>query len=116
MAQDLAELFPGIDLGSRRPPGDSCVKPVGNPAAGRRRRSGSMPRKSPLANQVAELRRFVDARFGEVKAELRLLRQQRRDVGEVPVGILTRLTEIERCLKILESPKAPALTRRNPVG
>ena len=44
------------------------------------------------------------------------LRQQRRNAFELPEGILRRLVEIERCLKIIEPPKTPVLTRRHPVS
>ena len=113
---DGLELFPDIDLGTRRGSGDSCAKPIGNRNAGRRRRAVSAPRRSPLAHQVAELRRHVDTRLDQVMDELQALRQQRRNAFETPEGILRRLVEIERCLKITEPPKTPVLTRRHPVS
>ena len=113
----LELLFPpDIDLGMRRGAGDGCTKPIGNRAAGRRRRAVSAPRRSPVAHQIAELRRHVDTRLDEVMDELQVLRQQRRNAFEVSEGILRRLTEIERCLKIPEPPRAPVLTRRHPVS
>jgi hypothetical protein len=114
---DALELFPpGIDLGACLPAGDSCAKPIGPRAAGRRRRAPSRPRRSPLAHQLIELRRHLDARLDQVMDELQALRQQRRSAFELPEGILRRLVEIERCLKIVEPPKAPVLTRRHPVS
>jgi hypothetical protein len=114
---DALELFPhGIDLGARLPTGDSCANPIGRRAAGRRRRAAPTSRRSSIAYQFAELRRHLDARLDQVMDELQALRQQRRSAFELPEGILRRLVEIERCLKIIEPPKAPVLTRRHPVS
>jgi hypothetical protein len=109
------ELFSDL-LPSARANADGCAKPIGRLAAGRRRRAGPTVRRSPLAQQVAELRRHVDRRLDEVMGELQALRQQRRNAFEMPEGILRRLVEIERCLKIIEPPRTPVLTRRHPVS
>jgi hypothetical protein len=111
----LLELFSDL-LPSARANADGCAKPIGRRAAGRRRRAGPTVRRSPLAQQVAELRRHVDRRLDEVMGELQTLRQQRRNAFEMPEGILRRLVEIERCLKIIEPPRTPVLTRRHPVS
>ena len=110
---DGLELFADINLGTRRGPGDGCAKPIGNRNAGRRRRAVSAPRRSPVTHQLAELRRHVDARLDELMEQLQALRQQRRNAFELPEGILRRLAEIERCLKILEPPRTPVLTSRH---
>ena len=106
------ELFPNADLGSRRPAGDNCARPIGNRAAGQRRRAGSVRQKSPTAGQLLELRLLIETQHEAVMGELRLLRQQRRDEGEVPSGILRRLVAIERRLGVVEIPQAPQPTRR----
>jgi hypothetical protein len=111
---DTIELFPDL-APSARANGDGCSKPIGRRAAGRRRRAVT-PRRSPLAHLLAELRRHVDTRLDEVMIELQALRQQRRNAFEMPEGILRRLAEIERCLKILEPPVMPKLNRRQPVS
>jgi hypothetical protein len=74
------------------------------------------PRRSPVLHQLAELRRHVDTRLDQVMDQLQALRQQRRNAFEAPERILRRLVEIERCLNIIEPPKAPVLTRRHPVS
>ena len=112
---DGLEFFPDIDLGTRRGSGDSCAKPIGPHAAVRRRCAGPTSRRSPIAHQVAELRRHLDTRLDQVMGELQALRQQRRNAFEMPEGILRRLVEIERHLRLVETPAAPRISRRRPL-
>jgi len=109
---DGLELFPGIDLGARQSAGDSCIKPIGRRAAGRRRRAGAAPRRPPIAHQLLELRRLIVAQHDELMAELQALRQHRRNEGEIPAAVLRRITEIQRHLRLVETPAMPRVTRR----
>jgi hypothetical protein len=75
-----------------------------------------MPRKpSAIAGQLLELRRLVETQHEAVMDELRMLRQQRRDAGEIPAALLRRVGQIERHLRLVESPTMPRLSRRRPL-
>jgi len=82
MAADTLDLFPDLDLGSR-PAGDGCARPIGKRNAGRGRRGGSVPRRSPLAAQLHELRLLVERHHAEIMAELHALWQRQRDAARV---------------------------------
>jgi hypothetical protein len=47
--------------------------------------------------------------------ELAALRRQRRDDGEIPASLLRRVTEIERHLRLVETPTTPRINRRRPL-
>jgi hypothetical protein len=55
---------------------------------------------------------LVEQQHGEILAELRGLRQQRRDAGELPEAMLRRL----RLLRLVEPPAMPQPSRRRPLA
>jgi hypothetical protein len=117
--QQLSEqidLFPAIDLGDRRHAVgvDGCSKPIGRRAGGRRRRHQGRAR-STIAGQLLELRRLVEAQHEAVIDELAALRRQRRSEHESIPAVLRRITEIERHLRLVETPTMPRITRRRPL-
>jgi hypothetical protein len=111
---DTLELFPDL-VPSVPANGDGCTKPIGRRTRARRRGSVPGPRRSPIAGQLLELRRLVEAQHEAVMDELAALRQQRRNDGEIPAALLRRVVEIERHLRLVESPAPPRLTRRRPL-
>jgi hypothetical protein len=74
------------------------------PGAGRKR---GIPNRWPAA-LAGELRRLAD--------EVARLHEQRRDEHEALPALLRRITEIERHLRLTESPSAPRTSRRYPLG
>ena len=110
---DTIELFPDLPLAP--PPGEGCARPIGRRGAGPRRRAAPRPRRSTVAHQLIELRQVVIDRLDEILIELRALRQQRRDQGEIPGAILGRLVAIERSLGVVEAPQTPRIRRRRPL-
>jgi hypothetical protein len=112
---DILELFPLL-APNVRAHGDSCAKPIGRRAAGRGRRAPSGPRKSAaVAGQLIELRRLIEQQHAELMVELRTLRQVRRIEYESLPAVLRRVTEIERHLRLVETPAMPRITRRRPL-
>ena len=112
---DTLELFPLL-APSVQAHGDGCAKPIGRRAAGRRRRAPSGPRKSAaVAGQLLELRRLIEQQHAELLDELRALRRQRRSEHESVPAVLRRITEIERHLRLVETPTMPRITRRRPL-
>jgi len=110
---DTLELFPDL-VPSVPANGDGCTKPIGRRTRGRRR--GSAPRKSAaIAGQLLELRRLVEQQHTELLDELRALRRQRRSEHESIPAVLRRITEIERHLRLVETPTMPRITRRRPL-
>ena len=110
---DTLELFPLLGV---RAHGDGCAKPIGRRAAGRRRRAPSGPHKSAaVAGQLLELRRLIEQQHAELMVELRTLRQVRRIEHESLPAVLRRVTEIERHLRLVETPAMPRITRRRPL-
>jgi hypothetical protein len=112
---DALELFPSdLNLGDHRPGGDGCTRPIGRRGGGSRRRAE--PRKpSTLPGRLLELRGLVEAQHAAVMDELAALRRQRRDDGEIPASLLRRVTEIERHLRLVETPTTPRTNRRRPL-
>jgi hypothetical protein len=107
---DTLELFPDL-VPSVPANGDGCTKPIGRQTRGRRR--SSAPRKSAaIADQLIELRRLVEQQHAELLDELRALRRQRRSEHESVPAVLRRITEIERHLRLVETPTMPRITRR----
>ena len=97
---DTLELFADLDLG-RPGEGSSRTRPIGRRGTGRRRRH-PVPRKpSTIAGQLLELR---------------ALRQVRRSEHESLPAVLRRVTEIERHLRLVETPAMPRVSRRRPLG
>ena len=112
---DTLELFPLL-APSAQAHGDGCAKPIGRRAAGRRRRPPSGPRKSAaVAGQLLELRRLIEHQHAELMVELRILRQVRRIEHESLPAALRRVTDIERHLRLVETPAMPRITRRRPL-
>ena len=110
---DTLELFPDL-VPSVPASSDGCTKPIGRRTRGRRR--GSAPRKSAaIAGQLLELRRLVEQQHAELLDELRALRRQRRSEQESIPAALRRITEIERHLRLVETPTMPRITRRRPL-
>ena len=98
---DALELFPNVDLGARPPDGGACRAPIGQQRARRPRVRRVRPSSVRL---LSEIRGLIEHQHAEVIAELRVLRQQRRDEYEIPTALLRRLTEIERHLGVIETP------------
>ena len=98
-----------------RRPVDGCAKPIGRRDRGRRRRHPAPRKPSAIAGQLRELRRLVEAQHEAVMDELRILRQQRRNDGEIPANLLRRIIEIERHLRLVEKPQAPRVSRLRPM-
>ncbi len=112
---DTLELFADLDLG-RPGEGSSRTRPIGRRGTGRRRRH-PVPRKpSTIAGQLLELRRLVEQQHDELMVELRALRQVRRSEHESLPAVLRRVTEIERHLRLVETPAMPRVSRRRPLG
>jgi hypothetical protein len=114
---DTFELFADLDLG-RSPPGDgSCVKPIGRRAKERRRRPRVVcSRRSSTTVQLIELRGLLERQHAELMGEVCRLRQQRRNDHESLPAVLRRISEIERHLRLAETPEAPKPSRRHPMG
>jgi hypothetical protein len=108
---DILELFPDVDL-SARPIRTGCAKPIGRARARRPRVRRVRPSSVRL---LSEIRGLIEHQHAALMGELRVLRQQRRDQYEIPAAVLRRLTEIERHLRLVETPVAPRVSRRRPL-
>jgi hypothetical protein len=64
---------------------------------------------------LTEIRGLIEHQHAELMGELRALLQQRRDEYEIPAAVLRRVTEIERHLRLVETPAMPRINRRRPL-
>jgi hypothetical protein len=119
---DLAELFPGVDLGST-PKNGGCAAPIGRRQS--RRAQPALRRFRPPSATVmmlASLRKQLGDGFTSVGI---ILKQMGSDVArtadstadlvEAVDQLRVRLTSLERALGTIEAPSIPRHTRRRPL-
>lgn len=111
------ELFPEADLGADAKPTGGCRAPIGRRQTPRRRREVAIrPRQSSTVALIRELHQLLERQHAELIGEVQRLRSQRRNEHESLPAVLRRVTEIERHLRLTETPQAPKPSRRHPMG
>ena len=120
---DLAELFPGVELGTR-PANGGCTAPIGR---GRSRRAQPALRRyrrpSATLMMLAGIRRQLDDGFtglgqtlkrieGDFTGSLEILGELAESIDHLRV----RLTALERHAGIRPAPEVPRHSRRRPLA
>jgi hypothetical protein len=123
MSADLAELFPGIDLGSTSRNG-GCTAPIGR-KRGRRAQPALRRYRPPSAMlmMLADLRTQLSDGFAKLEI---ILKQMASDtarsagrgaaLAEAVDQLRVRITSLERAVGTVEAPVIPRHTRRRPLG
>jgi hypothetical protein len=117
---DLAELFPGVDLGGAAVPEGGCLTPIGR----RRFRRAARPSQHPSSLRLlAELRAIVDQRLGDVSLTLKAIERhvQRQSEDQAAATehldqLRVRMVALERHAGIRPAPELPRHSRRRPLS
>jgi hypothetical protein len=120
---DLAELFPGIDLGSA-PVNGGCTAPIGR-VQSRRAQPALRRHRPPSATMMmlAGLRKQLGDGFADlgiilkqVGSDVARAADSAADLAEAVDHLRARLTALERAVGTVEAPVIPRHTRRRPLG
>jgi hypothetical protein len=117
---DIAELFPGVDLG-QGPQNGGCASPIGRKAR-RRPQPARHPHRaaSPTLRGLASLQLQVTAGFDALIEALSRLENAvdrlRREQVEVPAQLMRRMAELERAMGKNQLHVPAHHSRRRPLG
>jgi hypothetical protein len=122
MSADLAELFPGIDLGST-PRNGGCTAPIGR-KRGRRPQPALRRYRPPSATMMmlAGIRRQLDdgltglgQTLKRIEDDVTRTADSAADLAEAVDQLRVRITALERHAGIRPQPEVPRHSRRRPL-
>jgi hypothetical protein len=120
---DLAELFPGVDLGSA-PRNGGCTAPIGRgqtrraqPALRRYRPpSATMMMMAGLRQQLGDGLDAVKRTLTRIEGGVARNADSTADLAEAVDQLRVRITALERAAGVIEAPIIPRHSRRRPLG